>query len=57
MSKKELYKFIEKKYKFLIQYEKDILLSFLYQKFKEKRVDKEQDLIDFSNMVLVEYIK
>lgn len=57
MSKKELYKFIEKNYKFLIQYEKDILLSFLYQKFKEKRVEKEQDLIDFSNMVLVEWIK
>ncbi|MGI7471607.1 hypothetical protein ACNF6X_09435 [Campylobacter coli] len=57
MSKKELYKFIQKNYKFLIQYEKDILLSFLYQKFKEKRVEKEQDLIDFSNMVLVEYIK
>lgn len=57
MSKKELYKFIEKNYKFLIQYEKDILLSFLYQKFKEKRVEKEQDLIDFSNMVLVEWVK
>lgn len=57
MSKRELNKFIEKNYKFLIQYEKDILLSFLYQKFKENRVEKEQDLIDFSNMVLVEYIK
>lgn len=57
MSKKELYKFIQKNYKFLIQYEKDILLYFLYQKFKENIVEKEQDLIDFSNMVLVEWIK
>lgn len=57
MSKKELAKFIEKNYKYLIQYEKDILLSFLYQKFKDNKDKKEQDLIDFSNMVLVEWIK
>lgn len=57
MSKKELTIFIEKNYKYLIQYEKDILLSFLYQKFKDNKDKKEQELIDFSNMILVEWIK
>lgn len=57
MSKKELVRFVEKNYKYLIQYEKDILLSFLYQKFKDDKDKKEHELIDFSNMILVEWIK
>ncbi|HFW6576164.1 TPA: hypothetical protein ACICD0_001396 [Campylobacter jejuni] len=57
MSKKELVRFVEKNYKYLIQYEKDILLSFLYQKFKDDKDKKEHKLIDFSNMILVEWIK